>query len=150
MHMNARVVYLTEHAEIKVEPALSLVRLTWKGNAAGLAYRAPVLQLIGAVEEFGLKYFFSDARNMGPILYDDLLWSQKEIIPKLISAGLKRIANLSSRDGLNLIAVDNLVNAIPADAPFNVAFFNDEALAINWLLHRSEHLDVLLERTHKA
>jgi hypothetical protein len=148
--MHILPVYKSEHAQIHADLAHSLIRLTWSGNAAGLAYRAPVLHLIGAVEEFHLKYFLSDARNMGPILYDDLLWSQKEIVPKLIAAGLKRIANLSSRDGLNVIAVDNLVNAIPAEAPFNVAFFDDEALAMDWLLHRTEDMDVPVERTHNA
>ena len=57
----------------------------------------------------------------------------KEVIPKLIEAGLKRIAIVSSTDGLNVIAVDNMVNTIPMGTA-TVAFFDDPAMAQLWLL----------------
>ncbi len=131
--MGAHITFESEQATVEVDEQVGLVNLIWKGNAAGDAYRAPSSAVLKAVQEFGLKYFLSDARRMGPILYDDRAWSEREIIPKLVEVGLKRIGIVSSSDGLNLIAVDNMVNTIPS-GPLSVAFFDDPAKAAQWLL----------------
>lgn len=131
--MGGQIVFSSEQAEVEVYAQQQLVRLTWKGNAAGEAYRGPSLAVRQAVQHFGLKYFLSDARAMGPILFADRSWSEKEVIPKLIEAGLKRIAIVSSSDGINMIAVDNMVNTIPMGAA-TVAFFDDPSIAQLWLL----------------
>ena len=131
--METRITFTNQVALVEVHPQQQLVRLTWKGNATGENYRGPALAVLKAVTDFGLKYFLSDARAMGPILYADRSWSEKEVIPKLIEAGLKRIAIVSSTDGLNVIAVDNMVNTIPMGTA-TVAFFDDPAMAQLWLL----------------
>lgn len=131
--MEARTTFTSEYAQVEVHPRQQLVRLTWKGNAAGNAYREPSLAVLKAVLDFRLKYFLSDARGMGPILYADRSWSETEVIPKLIEAGLVRIAIVNSADGLNVIAVDNMVNTIPMGTA-TVAFFDDPSMAQLWLL----------------
>ncbi len=131
--MEGQIVFSSEQAEVEVHAQQQLVRLAWKGNAAGEAYRGPSLAVLQAVQHFGLKYFLSDARAMGPILFADRSWSEKEVIPKLIEAGLKRIAIVSSSDGINMIAVDNMVNTIPMGTA-TVAFFDDVARAQRWLM----------------
>lgn len=144
--MGARVTFESEQALVEVDDQLSLVRLTWKGNAAGAAYHAPSIAVLKAVEVSGLKFFLSDARRMGPILYADRSWSEKEVIPKLIEAGLTRIAIVSSTDGLNVMAVDNMVNTIPMGTA-TVAFFDDASKAQQWLLQsRSTEASVQAER----
>ena len=131
--MEAQIAFTNEVAQVEVHPQQKLVRLTWKGNATGEAYRGPSLAVLKAVVDFRLNYFLSDARSMGPILYADRAWSEKEVIPKLIEAGLKRIAIVSSSDGLNVMAVDNMVNTIPLGTA-TVAFFEDPSMAQLWLL----------------
>ena len=131
--MEAQITFSSETAEVEVHPHQQLVRLTCKGNAAGEAYRAASLAVLKAVMDFHLKYFLSDARSMGPILYADRAWSEKEVIPKFIEAGLVRIAIVNSSDGLNVIAVDNMVNTIPMGTT-TVAFFDDADIAQHWLL----------------
>ncbi len=133
MAMDARTIFESPVARIEVDTHLQLVRLIWTGNAAGAAYREPSLAVLNAVQDLHLKYFLSDSRNMGPILFSDRSWSEKEVIPKLIEAGLVRIAIVSSTDGLNVIAVDNMVNTIPMGSA-TVAFFEDASMAQLWLL----------------
>jgi hypothetical protein len=133
MAMEAHITFANEFAQVEVHPLQQLVRLTWKGNAAGAAYREPSLAVLKAVRDFKLKFFLSDSRNMGPILFADRSWSEREVIPKLIEAGLVRIAIVSSSDGLNVIAVDNMVNTIPMGTA-TVAFFDDASMAQLWLL----------------
>ncbi len=138
--METHITFSSEHAQVEVHPQQHLVRLTWKGNAAGKDYREPSLAVLNAVSEFRLTYFLSDSRNMGPILFADRSWSEREVIPKLIEAGLKRIAIVSSTDGLNVIAVDNMVNTIPMGSAV-VAFFEDCSMAQLWLL-KNDGVDV--------
>lgn len=135
--MDPEVVFASEHAQVDIDRQRQLVRLTWNGNAAGSAYREPSLAVLKAVQDFRLKYFLSDARKMGPILFADRSWSEKEVIPKFIEAGLVRIAILSSTDGLNLIAVDNMVNTIPMGT-MTVGFFDDVTKAQQWLLNSDD------------
>lgn len=131
--METLITFTNEVAQVEVHPRQQLVRLTWSGNASGDLYRKPSLAVLKAVLDHRLKYFLSDARNMGPILYADRSFSEKEVIPKLIEAGLKRIAIVSSSDGINVIAVDNMVNTIPMGSA-TCAFFDDVSMAQLWLL----------------
>lgn len=55
------------------------------------------------------------------------------MIPQLIEAGLVRIAIVSGTDGLQVIAVDNMVSTIPAGTA-TVAYFDDPSMAQLWLL----------------
>lgn len=131
--MESQITFTSDHAQVEVYPKQQLVRLVWKGNAAGEHYRAPSLAVLRAVKDYRLKYFLSDARQMGPILFTDRSWSEKEVIPSLIQAGLLRIAIVSSTDGLNVMAVDNMVNTIPMGTA-TVGFFDDPSIAQLWLL----------------
>lgn len=126
-------VFETAEAVVDVYPEQKLLYLTWKGNAVGDSFRTPVLKLIEATREHGLVYFLSDTRNMGPILYHDTEWVEREVLPQLIQAGLRRSAVLSSHDVLNNIAVDNMVASIPREAPYTVAFFGEPEPALQWL-----------------
>lgn len=138
--MEAHITFTNAVAKVEVHPHEQLVRLTWKGNAAGATYREASRAVLKAVLDHKLKYFLSDARGMGPILFADRAWSEKEVIPKLIEAGLVRIAIVSSTDGLNVIAVDNMVNTIPMGKAV-VAFFDDPSMAQLWLL-KNDHVEV--------
>lgn len=131
--MNAILFFESEHATIEVYEKERLINLTWRGNVNGPTFRGPVEQLIVATKQFNLKYFLSDTREMGPILYADTEWSQRVVIPQLISGGLRRSAVLSSRDVLNKIAIDNMVASIPREAPYVVAYFGEVEEALNWL-----------------
>jgi hypothetical protein len=131
--MEAQITFSSDHAQVEVHPQQHLVRLTWRCSATGEAYRAPSLAVLKAVRDFGLKHFLSDSRGLGSILFADRAWSEREVIPRLLEAGLVRIAIVSGTDGLQVIAVDNMVSTIPASAA-NVAYFDDPSMAQLWLL----------------
>ena len=46
--METQITFSSEHAQVEVHPQLKLVRLTWKGNAMGEAYRGPSLAVLKA------------------------------------------------------------------------------------------------------
>lgn len=132
--MTIRIAHDNEDGTIEVHPDQRLVRLIWKRPVVGEAYRALLMRLMDTVHNEGLRLWLSDGRKAGPILHADQVWTMQEYTPQVIAAGLERIAIVNSKDGLNLIAVDKLVNATPPDAPYAVAFFEDPAIAQLWLM----------------
>lgn len=132
--MVVRIAHEDEHTRIEVHPDQHLVRLTWKGSGHGKVYRETLLRLLEIVQGHGVKYWLSDGRKMGPILFADEEWSMKEFTPLLVKAGIERIAIVSSEDVLNRIAVDRMVNATSPSVPYSIAFFQDPSIAQLWLL----------------
>jgi hypothetical protein len=53
-----------------------------------------------------------------------------------MAAGLVRIAIVNSAEDPNYAAVDRMVSATPPEAPYQVAFFQDPAIAQLWLMER--------------
>jgi len=136
--MTINIIHDDHDATIDVHPVQRLVRLTWKHPVAGPAYRALLMRLLDVVKDQGINLWLSDGRKAGPILYDDQVWTMQEYTPMVLAAGLRRIAIVNSKDGLNLLAVDRMVNATPADAPYDIAFFEDPAIAQLWLMDPSK------------
>jgi len=135
--MTIRIAHDDEHGTIEVHPDQRLVKLIWKQPVEGEAYRGLLMALLDTVRKEGLKLWLSDGRKAGPILQKDQVWTMGTFTPEVIAAGLERIAIVNSKDGLNLIAVDKLVNATPPEAPYDVAFFEDPAIAQLWLMDPS-------------
>ncbi len=133
--MQIHIALDNEHACLEVHPEQRLIRLTWKGVVPGPVYRETLLQLMHIAKREGLKYWLSDGRKMGPILYEDQVWSMTELKPHMEESGIERVAIVSSKDGLNLLAVDTIVNATPPEANYAIAFFEDVSMAQLWLLH---------------
>lgn len=125
-------------ATIDVHPVQRLVRLTWKRPISGSEYRGLLMRLLDVVKDQKIKLWLSDGRKAGPVLYTDQVWTMNEFAPMLRAAGLERIAIVNSKDGLNLLAVDRMVNATPPDAPYDIGFFEDPAIAQLWLMDPSK------------
>lgn len=136
--MKIEILHDDQDARVEVSPAQKLLRLTWKQPNTGEAYRSLLSRVIDVVGERQLKLWLSDGRKAGPILYEDQVWTTQEFMPRVLAAGLVRIAIVNSEDGLNLMAVDRMVNATPADAPYSIGFFEDPSIGQLWLMDPSK------------
>lgn len=136
--MKIEILHDDQDARVEISPAQKLLRLTWKQPITGQAYRSLLNRVIDVVGERDLKLWLSDGRKAGPILYDDQVWTTQEFMPKVLAAGLVRIAIVNSEDGLNLMAVDRMVSATPTDAPYSIGFFEDPAIGQLWLMDPSK------------
>lgn len=132
--MRVDILHDDADATIEVHPEQRLVRLTWKRPIFGEAYRSVLMKVLDVVREQGTNMWLSDGRNAGPILQNDQVWTMKEFTPAVMAAGLERIAIVNSSDVLNMMAVDRMVNATPAEAPYDIAFFEDPSIAQLWLM----------------
>jgi hypothetical protein len=136
--MTQRIIIDDLDVTIEVNDRQKLVRLTWKQPVPGPKYREVLLRMLEVVRDDQLKLWLSDGRKAGPILFNDQQWTMNEYTPLVLQAGLVRIAIVNSEDGLNLLAVDRMVNATPEGAPYEIGFFEDPAIAQLWLLDPSK------------
>lgn len=136
--MVVRIEHESPQLTIEVLPELRLLRSTWRGDLSGEAYRAALMRILAVVERDRLKYWLTDGREMGPILFKDQQWSTGTFMPMLAEVGLERIAIVSSTDVLNALAVDRMVNATPGNATYTVAYFENPAIAQLWLMKKDE------------
>lgn len=132
--MTVLILHDDEDATIEVHPAQRLVRLTWKQPCAGNAYRCMLLRLLEVVKETGARLWLSDGRMSGQIMQDDQLWTMAEYTPKVLQAGLVRIAIVDKEDLSDRNAIERMVDATPGEAPYDIAFFQDPAIAQLWLM----------------
>lgn len=136
--MVVRIAHESPHVTIEVLPEAHMVRSTWHGNVAGDAYRGALMIILDLVTREHLKFWLTDARDMGPILYEDQQWSIRTYIPMLMEQGLERIAIVSSSDVLNVLAVDRMVDQTPDEAGYAMAFFENPAIAQLWLMKKDD------------
>ncbi len=134
--MIVRVEHEDALATLEVQPYQKLLRLTWKGNASGEHYRKVLHTVLDLVEREGLKLWLSDGRHLGPIVAEDEAWTNREFTPKVMAAGLRRIAIVNGAQDPSIDAVERMVSATPPEAPYQVAFFQDPAIAQLWLMER--------------
>ena len=134
--MIVRIEHEDSLATFEVRPVQKLLRLTWKGECAGERYRSMLLTVLDLVKRQGLKLWLSDGRLLGRIGPEDEAWTTKEFTPLVMGAGLQRIAIVNGAEDPNIDAVDRMVNATPPEAPYQVAFFQDPAIAQLWLMER--------------
>ncbi len=135
--MVRQVEHEDEGIRIEVYPGQRLLRSTWKDAVSSQGYRGSLLRVHSIVERLALQHWLSDGRKMGPILPDDEAWTMEEFLPKLIGAGLERIAIVSSEDALNRTAVDRMVNASAPVVPYTIAYFQDPSIAQLWLMDKA-------------
>ncbi len=131
-------IFENENASIEILQEQLLVRLTWKSNSSGPAYREPLLKVIESVKANGLHLLLNDTRRMGAVFFGDQVWTNTKALPMLVGAGITRIANISSREGLNMISADKLVNTVADTASFTIAYFDNLSMAMLWLLDNAE------------
>jgi hypothetical protein len=140
-----------EHASIEVLREQRLARVTWKANASGAAYREPILALIDVVKGNGLHLLLNDTRRIGATYYGDQVWTNIEVLPILTASGITRIANINSREGVNLISSDRLANTVAMDASISIAHFDNLSMAMLWLLDNAEaDVNMYVERERLA
>jgi len=137
MSMKVVLEHDDDFASIEVHPDQKLIKLTWKSHVGGEHYRSLLMCLLDIVTDQELELWLSDGRKMGPILQVDQSWTMEEFTPELIAAGLERIAIVSSLDATNVKAVDEMVNATPKEATYEINFFEDPAIAQLWLMESS-------------
>lgn len=119
---------------MQVSPGEQMIMLTWTGYAPSPVYRSILEEAQQHVRDEKLTRWLADLRFMDAILMQDEQWTVSDWFRRLATAGLKRMAIITSSSYFNRMSVDRIMTASSPDLPFATAYFDDVEKARTWLL----------------
>lgn len=132
-----RSLYEDEVLHLGLNPALSLLQLTWKQHPASETYRRGYHQAILLALEHKAKYWLTDARQLPYLHQADQHWMYAKMRPLLKAGKLRRMALVLQPEALIMADQKPLLETteLPFQAKklFSLDFFLDVDSALSWL-----------------
>ena len=119
-------------AVMRWDLALRAVCIEWQGWADPAEFAAALEAGLSALSEHRGSRWLADCRNMKTIQQSDQEWIDKSWFPRIIAAGLRRMALVIPKSGLATTTLEDIVSRVPADK-IDVAFFATVAEAEGWI-----------------
>lgn len=138
------ILRLPDHgtARSELHPEQQLVRLQWKGPAAGAAYRDVLRDVAEQAHDLGARLLLMDARKRGPLSAEDHDWTRQELLPILHGAGLLRVAEVLADGEPGPSPGASTAPGVP-----HYAAFDNLSMAMLWLLDNAKaDVGAFLER----
>lgn len=123
---------LLEHdkADLRFNEETNSIELIWKKYQDDATYRLMFTKGVEFLKEYGATGWLSDIRKEGIVGPATSSWMQKEILPKAISYGLKRVAIVMDADVFKEFYVKNIERNA---AQGIMKYFDDVKDANEWL-----------------
>lgn len=109
--------------------------MSWNGSITGEEYKNAHENIYGSIVEYEINKWIFDYQQSKKILYQDLVWTISEWLPKLLanfSEIMSKIAVVVSKDIFSKVSVKIIAYQI-AKKGIDVAYFNNQEEASNWL-----------------
>jgi hypothetical protein len=114
------------------DPTTRAVCIEWQGWADPAEFAAALeAGLVAFIEHRGSRWL-ADCREMKAIQQTDQEWIDKSWFPRMITAGLRRMAVVIPKSGLVLTNLEDIMRKVPADK-IGVEFFATVAEAERWI-----------------
>lgn len=134
-----QIYFKNSFVDIYYDKDLSLGKAVWKGDLIGTEYKEAVLLCLDLIDRHGLIGWLRDNRKMNSVRLDDLEWSIRVFLPKLLESSLLRLAILPSENEQNREAVETIYDkTTTTDTALTVCNFTDSKEAEAWLRELSE------------
>jgi stage II sporulation SpoAA-like protein len=119
-------------ALMRWDPASRAVCIEWQGWADPVEFAAALeAGLIALIENRGSRWL-ADCRDMKAIQQSDQEWLDSSWFPRMITAGLRRMAVVIPKSGLVLTNLEDIARKVPADK-IDVQFFATVPEAESWI-----------------
>ena len=103
------ILFERDYLTIFLKPEKSQIKLKWKKFATSEQFRDGLNTALEAVREHGIKNWLANLKNMEVILPADEEWATNEWFPKIATAGLEKMAIVTSLDYFNNVSVKRIV-----------------------------------------
>ena len=134
-----QIYFKNNFVNIYFDKELCIGKAVWKGDLIGAEYKEAVLLCLDLIDRHGLIGWLGDNRKMKSIRPDDLEWSIRVFLPKLLESSLQRLANIPSENEQNREAIETLYNKSNInDKELSVRSFKIIREAEAWLRELSE------------
>ena len=114
------------------EPTTRAVWIEWQGWADPAEFAAALEAGLGSLTEHRASRWLADCREMKAIQESDQEWLDQSWFPRMIAAGLRRMAMVVPKSGLAMTNLQDIMSRVP-DNRIDVAFFATVAEAEQWI-----------------
>ena len=119
-------------AVVKWDAPTEAAHMEWQGWARTPEFQAANDALIHAITEHRGSRVLGDSRRMGVIQESDQDWVNRDWFPRILAAGLRRMALVLPESDLAKMNIDELVGRVPG-SQLDVAYFATLGEARKWL-----------------
>ena len=119
-------------AVVKWDPTLKAAHIEWQGWADTTEYAAANDAIIGALSDRHGSRALGDCRLLKVIKQSDQDWSVRDWFPRVLAAGLRRMALVIPTSGLAGMNVKDILSQVPG-TKLEIAHFSTIEEARAWL-----------------
>jgi hypothetical protein len=119
-------------AVVSWHPACQAAHIEWQGWANPTEFAAANDAIITALKQHLSTRALGDCRDMKVIQQSDQEWINQNWFPRVIAAGLTRMAIVISKSGLVQMIVEDLISRVPG-TKLDVGYFDTLREAGAWL-----------------
>ena len=119
-------------AIVRWDAACKAAHIEWQGWADPAEFAAANDAMILALKQHSGSRALGDCRNMRVIKQSDQEWVSRDWIPRVLAAGLRRMALVIPKSGLALMNVQEIMSRVPG-TKLDVAYFPTIEEAKAWL-----------------
>lgn len=125
----------TNDANVLITLDGGLAVMSWNGNMTGEEYKNAHKNIYDNLVEYEINKWIFDYQESKKILYEDLVWTVSDWLPKLLanfSKVISKIAVVVSSNIFSKVSVKIIAYQI-AKKGIDVAYFNTQEEATEWL-----------------
>jgi SpoIIAA-like len=119
-------------AQVRWDPALKAAHMEWQGWADETEFRAANSAIVDAITDHHGSRALGDCRSMKVTKQSDQEWIDREWFPRVVAAGLTRMALVIPTSGLAKMNVEDMVARVP-NTTLQVGYFATLEEARIWL-----------------
>ena len=119
-------------AVVKWDARSKAAHMEWQGWARPTEFRAANDALLRALREHRSSRVLGDSRKIKVIQQTDQDWVNRDWFPRILAAGLRRMALVLPESGLAKMNIDDLISQVPG-TKLVTAYFTTLDQARDWL-----------------
>jgi hypothetical protein len=126
----------TFHCAIEYDVDVPCVSMTWKGYATSAQFRDASELVLREIQQRRGSKLLSDAKEFVLIGATDQNWLSTNWIPRVLQAGVRKIALVMPRFYFNRVAVDAVTQRLAQDVAnelVSIEYFESRESARSWL-----------------
>ena len=121
-----------KHLTIHHDKDVNCIHMQWTGFASTQKYKDGMNTGLEKVEEKQVTRWLADMVNMAAITPDDQKWTNEDWFPRMLEAGIRISAVVTSKDIFNQIAVKKIGEEMTNNS-YTMHFFDNLEEAKAWL-----------------
>ncbi|MGV3538891.1 MAG: hypothetical protein ACO1OQ_03720 [Rufibacter sp.] len=134
------------HAAISLNLDNQVLQVDFDGLVSSSVYRKTLLHALDIIVSRGIQKCIYNRNKLKTLSPDDHDWVAEQLLPLLLQTTVQKVAILESHDSLEQLNLRNMVYAPYLSLSFEVQYFEEPDLALNWL--NQEETQVVTQQFH--